>query len=335
MDRLDRTLEHFVDDGRMSVDLAEDLSREFHSHHVDIRGRLAELVGYAGAGLAILGVVLIGSQVWTGLGEILRAGIPAVACAGLLLGAWAVVHHVDLFAHPVRSRLGQVLGICSAIMGAVTVMVAFPMPAEGIDRPWQPTVALGVALVISFAVSRWAPGFISTLGVGGFVFGFGIAAITMLPIDQPGPGPFGLYMVGLGALAAFVLHPYFPPGWLTEVMGLYAWLQGTLMLLVANQEYEAMGHPAPYWAWVGRVSAVMLVVLGTWIFARGGDWPWAVGAALAAAMLVGLWSAEVLNAGIALLVAGFVLIAVGLALAGGRKVLHHPRPPSPPAKMGS
>lgn len=335
MDRLERTLEHFVDDGRMSVTLAEEVNREFHTHHVDIRARLAELAGYAGAGLAILGVVLIGSQVWTGLGQVLRAGIPAVACAGLLLGAWAVIHHVDLAAHPVRARLAQVMGVCSAIMGAVTVMVAFPMPDGDVEMPWQPTAALGVALVIAFAVSRWAPGFISTLAVGGFLFGFGMAAIPLLPIDQMGPGPFGLYMVALGAVAAFVLQKYFPPAWLTQLMGLYAWLQGTLMLLVATEEYENMQNPQPYWVWVGRLSAVLLVGIGTVIFARGGDWPWAVGAALAAAMLVGLWSAEVLNAGIALLVAGFVLIAVGVALAGGRKALHHPQTPAPPAKMGS
>ena len=143
MDRLDRTLEHLVDDGRMSVTLADEVSREFHTRHVDIRGRLAELAGYGGAGLAILGVVLIGSQVWTDLGQILRAGIPALACAGLLLGAWAVVHGIDLAAHPVRARLAQVMGFCSAIMGALTVLVAFPMPEGDVDRPWQPTVALG------------------------------------------------------------------------------------------------------------------------------------------------------------------------------------------------
>jgi hypothetical protein len=335
MDRLDRTLEHFVDDGRMSVTLAEEVSRDFHTHHVDIRGRLAELAGYAGAGLAVLGVVLIGSQVWTDIGQILRAGIPAVVCAGLLLGAWTVVHGIDTAAYPVRARLAQVMGVCSAIMGALTVMVAFPMPDDGVDQPWQPTVALGVALLISFAVSRWVPGFISTLGVGIALFGFGLAAMMQLPIDQPGPGPFGLYMVVLGAVAALLLQKYFPPPWLTQLMGLYAWLQGTLMLLLANEEYEAMQHPQPFWVWFGRISAVVLVGLGTWIFARGGDWPWAIGAALAAAMLVGFWSAQALNAGIALLVAGFVLIAVGLGLAGGRKVLHRPRTPSQPAKMGS
>lgn len=334
MDRLDRTLEHFVDDGRMSVALAEDVSREFHTHHVDVKGRLAELAGYGGAVLGIVGVVLIGSQVWTDLGQILRAGIPAVACAGLLLGAWAVVHGIDVAAYPVRGRLAQVMGVCSAIMGALTVIVAFPMPDDS-DRPWQPTVALAVALLITFAVSRWAPGFISTLGVGGFLFGFGLAAMQLLPIDQPGPGPFGLYMVALGAVAALALQSHFPPAWLTQLMGLFAWLQGTLMLLLANQEYEVMEQPQPFWVWLGRASALLLAGLGTWVFARGGDWPWAVGAALAAAMLVGFWSAEALNAGIALLVAGFVLIAVGLALAGGRKALHRPQTPSAPAKMAS
>lgn len=335
MDRLDKTLEHLVDDGRMSVTLAEEVSREFHTHHVDIRGRLAELAGYAGAGLAVLGVVLIGSQVWTDLGQILRAGVPAVACAGLLLGAWVVVHGIDVAAHPVRARLAQVMGLCSAVMGALTVLVAFPIPDTGVDRPWQPTVALALALLISLAVSRWAPGFINTLGVGISLFGFGLAAMMQLPIDQPGPGPFGLYMVILGAVASLVLQRYFPPPWLTQLMGLYAWLQGTLMLLLSGQEYEIMQQPQPAWVWLGRLGAVVLMVLGTWMFARGGDWPWAVGAAVAAAMLVGFWSAEVLNAGIALLIAGFVLIAVGVGLAGGRKALHRPQSSSQPAKMGS
>jgi hypothetical protein len=69
------------------------------------------------------------------------------------------------------------------------------------------------------------------------------------------------------------------------------------------------------------------------MFARSGSLSWAVGAALAAAMLIGLWTAQALNAGMALLVAGLVLILIGGGLGLWRRSAG--KDPAPGAKMDS
>lgn len=322
LDHLDRTLVQLVDAGRIAPEVAQEVSREFHTPHGDVRQRLAELAGYAGAALAVVGIAILGSQVWTDLGQVLRAGVPLLACLGLLIAARLVMRGVPVLAdRPARCRLVAAFGTCASILGALTVVVAFPMPdSVDADRPWQPPVAAAVGLVIAFITSRWAPGVISTMAVAGFAFFFGISALTLLPLDPAGPGPAGLLLLLGGAVTALLLDRYFPPAWLTRLLGMYAWLQGGLLLLAGADEYRAMGEPRPFWAWIGRLGVVALVVVGSWLFAHGGEWTWAIGATLAVAMLVGLWSAQALNTGVALLVTGLVLIGVGAGLATWRRL---------------
>lgn len=321
MDRLDRTLDHFVADERMTPGLAEDLRREYHHVHVDIRQRLAELAGYAGAALAVIGIVIIGSQVWSDFAQIVRAGIPALLSAGLLLGAWLVVRSVPhISEHPVRGRLAEVMGVCSAVLGTLAMAVAFPRTEQEYAERfnWQMMLAFGVGLVIAVVASRIAAGVITTLGCAAFLFAFGTTVLSYVQWDT-GPGLYGLFMVVLGVGAVTVFYRFFPPPWLTQFLGVAAWLFGNLMLLMSRDEYSAREEPYWYWMWLGRLSALALVVAGSWLFVRGGPWPWAVGAVLSAALLVGLWSAEALNAGVALVLAGLVLIVIGLVLLRWRR----------------
>ncbi len=316
MNRLDQTLDHFVDDGRITAELAADLRREYHRTPTDTRQRLAELAGYAGAGLAITGLVVIGSQLLDDIGLALRAGLLAAGCAGLLGGSFALARTIgQADRHPARRRLSQVMGVCSAILAALTVVVV-----TAPDDRYTSTVALALGACVAVVVTRWAAGVITTLAVTAFVFGTGTAALGLLPIGDGGPGPYGAFMVLLGALSAFVLHRWFPPAWLTRALGVGLWLLGDFMLLMSHEEYEVLQQPRGYWTWLGRLGAVVLVFLGTWLFGRGGEWFWALGAAVSAAMLVGLWSATALNAGVALVLAGAVLIATGLGLAGWRRL---------------
>lgn len=325
MHRLDQTLDRFVDDGRMSPGLAADLRQEYYTRHVDVRQRLAELTGYVGTALAVLGMVVIGSQVWSDFAQVVRAGLAAMGSAALLGASFALVHGRDLASHAARRRLAQVMGVCAAILGALAVMVAFSVPEEA--DAWQVAGAFAVGTLMAFVVSRWVPGFITTLATGVFTLALGFAVIGLLPLRDVGPGPYGAYMVALGMLAALVLYRFFPPDWLTLLMGVFAWIFGDFMLLMAHEEYEALNAPLGYWTWIGRIGAVTLIGVGTWLYARGGELPWAIGAALSSAMLVGLWSAQALNAGVALVAAGMVLIVVGAGLARWRHALHHPGSP--------
>lgn len=316
MDRLDRTLDHFVDDQRMTPDLAEDLRREYHHEHVDVKQRIAELAGYAGAALAVLGIVVIGSQVWSDFSQVVRAGLPAVGSAALMVASWMVVRSVPhLSQHPVRARLAEVVGVCAAVLGTLAVAVAFPREENdyGNRFNWQMTLAFAVGLLLAFVVSRWAPGLISTLACAMLLFMFVTTLLGAARLDD-GPGPYGLVMVVLGVAGVGLLYRFFPPAWFTQFLGIWAWLLGDLMLILSREEYGIRDEPYWHWMWIGRVSALVLIVLGSWLFIRGGQWPWAIGAVLSIAMLVGLWSAEALNAGVALVLTGLVLIAVGLGL---------------------
>lgn len=313
-DRLDRTLTHFVEEGRLTPELAADVSREFHVHPIDIRQRLAELAGYAGAGLATIGLIVLGSQVWTDFSEVIRAALPALASAVLLVGTWLVIRPVGhISEHPVRGRVAQTMGGVSAVLAVLALIVLFSPPTG--DMPeWALFVASGAGLLISLVVWRWAPGFINTLVTAGLALFTALSLMAVLGFgDRPA---MVLMVVALGASAALVLNRLFPPEWLTRLMGLFIWLQGTIVLMTAELGYN---QPDTGMRWTGRVSALALVAIGTWLFARGGDWLWAVAAGLAAALLVGLWSLEAVNAGLALIIAGLVLIAAGLVLAGLRR----------------
>lgn len=316
-DHLDRTIDHFVEEGRIPPEVAADLSRDLHHPHVDVRQRLAEFSGYVGAGLATLGVVVIGAQLWSDVGQFVRVALPAGASAALLVGAWMVARAVPHIAeHPVRGRIAQVMGVASSVMAALATATLFAVGQTEQSTRWQMFTATLVGLVIVLVVSRWSPGFIATSAAAVLTFMTGLGLLDVLGVAGEPIGWVEGWLILLGATAALVLHRYFPPAWLTRAFGVGAWLLGSMVLILTGQDQYQDAESA---TWMGRGAALVLVVVGTWMFARGGDWPWAAGAALAAAMLVGLWSAGALNAGIALIVAGLVLIAVGAGLAGLRR----------------
>ena len=136
-DHLDRTIDHFVEEGRIPPEVGADLIRELHPHP-DVKQRLAEFAGYLGAGLAVLGVVIIGAQFWTDLGQVVRVAVPAVTAAGLLLGTHMVVRAVPhIVEHPVRGRIAQVTGVASAVMAALTAATLIPAEPTGEPQSWQ------------------------------------------------------------------------------------------------------------------------------------------------------------------------------------------------------
>lgn len=321
MDRLDRTLHHLVDEGRVSVLLADEISQEFHERHVDVKQRLAELAGYAGAALATVGLVVIGAQVWDDFDQVLRAGIPAAGCIALMVAVRFTVRSVPhLVEHPVRGRLAQVMGLVAAILGTLAIVVAFPGPDYG--SSWNTPMAIAVGLALVLLTCVWAPGILSTVGAAGFTLAFAMSAGDAA--HWGGPGEYGVIFVVLGASAALLLKRFFPPAWFTQVLGIAAWLFGSLMLLMSHEEYALRGEPWGLWMWLGRAAVVAIILVGTWHFAHGQDVSWAVGAAAGAAMLVGLWSAEALNAGVALVLAGVVLIGVGLLMVLWRRSAQSP-----------
>ncbi len=319
IDRLDRTLTHFVDEGRIPADVAADLSMELHTPRSDAKQRLAELAAYAGAALATIGLIVIGTQVWSDFTYLVQALLPAAASAGLLLGSWLVTRSVQALAeHPARSRLAQVMGVVAAVLAVLAVFMVFP-PAAGYqgDWDWHFAVASTVGLVICFVVSRWSPGAISTIGTIGLATMTGISWLQHPVVYVESPWPVAVFIIALGVGLCLFLYRYFPPAWLTRVAGIGMWLLGNMVLLTAVSGYpDAPDEPS---RWAGRLSALGLIVVGTWLFAKGADWTWAIGVAVSAAMLVGLWSVVAVNAGIALLLAGFVLIAIGAGLFTWRK----------------
>lgn len=323
IDRLDRTLNHFVEDGRLTPELAAEVSHDYHEHHVDVRQRLAELAGYAGAGLACIGLLVIGSQVWTDFSLVIRAVLPALGSAALLVGAWRLVRSVPhISEHPARGRVAQTMGVASALLALLAVIVVFS-PETGDMPEWVLLVASGIGLLISLAVWRWTPGFINTLATAVLAFVAGLSAVAALGLADGYAMAF--VVVAMGAAASLLFSRFFPPEWLTRALGLMVWLEGTIALMTAVG-YDRPDSPM---RWAGRVSAFALVVIGTWLFARGGDWLWAVAAGLSAALLVGLWSLEAVNAGVALIIAGLVLIAAGLLLAGLRRAEQRTRSAGP------
>ena len=318
-DRLDSTLTHFVDEGRLTPELAADVSRDYHERRVDVRQRLAELAGYVGAGLATMGIIVIASRVWSDIGQMMRAGIPALGAVALLVGAYLLIRSVpDISVHAVRGRLASVMGVVASVLAVLATAVALGDPGDYAEPfAWQMFIAVAVGLSVALMVAWWSPGFISTSAVGVLLVFLGLSFLDGLGLREQDFGvAMSCWLLVLGVSAAFGLRRLLPPAWLTLTAGMGAWLMGswTLMTMSHEPNWDLDG-----WLWAGRVAALVLVIVGSWIFARGGEWPWAAGAAISTAMLVGMWSAHTLNAGVALFVAGIVLILVALALSVWRR----------------
>lgn len=253
-DRLDRTLTHFVDEGLLTADLAADVSREYHQRRVDVRQRLAELAGYMGAALATMGIIVIASRVWSDVGQVMRAGLPALGAVVLLLGARLVMRSVpDITAHPVRGRVTSVMGVVAAVLAVLATAVALGGPGDhGEPFGWQMFIAVLVGLSVALIVARWSPGFISTSAVGVLLVFLGVAFLDGLGLREHDFGiAMAFWLLALGASAALGLWRLLPPAWLTLAAGVGAWLMGCWTLIIMSRDpFLDIGG----WVWAGRAG---------------------------------------------------------------------------------
>ena len=79
---------------------------------------------------------------------------------------------------------------------------------------------------------------------------------------------------------------------------------------------------------------MILVLVGGWIFTKGADWPWAVGAAVGLAVLVQFTFAGTLGGAVAMTLAGIALVAISVVLARTRAARPTPAGEVAPAPAG-
>lgn len=294
------------------------------------RMALIELAGYLGAAMTIGGVVAISSQVWRDFSEfvqvLLLAGLAAVVLLAAALVAAGTPGGAQMLSDPpqaTRRRVVGVLGVVGAglTMGAMALAYDQALPAAQVER-WMWTGALA-ALIIAALVSRFAPGVIPTLAVGGFLGASVLLGMLALGWTRP-DWAVPLAVMLLAALASLVLVRWLTPAVLVEAVAVVAWLVVSVPLLSTEPGWGLTDDEAAAMLWIGRVGLLSLIAIGAVRFARGGEWPWAAGVAIGSAAFVGFTFADALGGAIGMTLAGVVLIAIAVLMLRAHRRAEHP-----------
>lgn len=337
-DRLwESALVQLTDEGLMGTDqVAAVVERHHQIEEVEkARSRkmaIIELAGYLGAALTIGGVVAISSQVWGDFSEfvqilVLAALAAAVLTAAALIAGFAPGGPSTLLdpQQATRRRLVAVLGTAGAGLTAGTMALAYSQSLSAARAEnWYWTAALA-ALVIASVVSRFAPGVVPTLGVGGALGAtvlLGMLALGWASAQWATP----LAVMCVAALAALVLVRWLKPVALVEAAAVAAWLMAAIPMLSAEAGWGVSADEASMMLWTGRIGIMALIASGAVEFARGGNWPWAIGVAVGTAAFVGITFGQALGGAIGMTLAGVVLIVVAVLMLRAHR---HREPPAP------
>ncbi len=304
------------------------------------RTRVIELAAYAGAALMIIGVGAISTQMWDRFDESLQVVALGILALTLIVAATLIaavtpggVSALTEQSQGPRRRLVAVLGTAGAGLTTGTVALAIQayLPSS-VELQWMP-VAFAVGLAICVVTVRFVPGVVPTLGVLGLS---GATAISVLDAFGQLDGLWATPLAGvmLGSLGAFVLARVLVPAVLVEALCIAAWLGAAAGGLAAEEELAASPGEATFAIWIGRVALVILVLVGGWIFTKGADWPWAVGAAVGLAVLVQFTFAGTLGGAVAMTLAGLALVAISVVLARTRAARPTPAGEVAPAPAG-
>lgn len=294
------------------------------------RMALIELAGYLGTALTIGGVVAISSQVWGNFSEFVQILVLAALAAAVLAAATLVggttPGGVTMLTDPqqaTRRRVVGVLGIAGSGLTMGTMALAYNQSfTTAVAENWMWTAGLA-ALVISSLVSRFAPGVVPTLGVGGFLGGtvlLGMLALGWTEVEWAVP----LAVMLVAALASLLLVRWLKPAVLVEAVAIIAWLNVSIPLLGAEPGWGLSTDEASVMLWTGRIGLLTLIAIGAVKFARGGEWPWAVAVALGSAVFVGFTFADALGGAIGMTLAGIVLIVVAVLMLRAHRRTEHP-----------
>lgn len=316
-------LDAMVVDGHLDDGTADAIrleSQRIHDAHEAVarRYRVMELLGYVGAGLVLIGLLIIGGSAWTDLGAMLQLGLPALAGVLLLGAAWLVARATPggrpamvQRDHAARRILVGVMAACSAALMAISTLL-LALGEEGFENEDVVAPAFMAACFVGLAVSVFAAwlanGPAPTIAVIGFLTGASIATLQTLGLVE-GSNVVFLTLTALGMIIALGLARILSPQWLVQGAGLFLWvMMGGMNLAGGGMVGDDLS------VWLGRAILVSAVVLGLILFASGSGWPWAAGTAVAAVGLTATWASSSLGTGFAMLLSGLVLVTAALLL---------------------
>lgn len=290
-----------------------------------MHGPLPEIIGYVGAALIASAGLNFVAQSWEQWSDLTRISIISVAIVALYAGAVALLvmsgGRRGLAEHANRRRLAAVIvALAAPLVGALAAVIidvqgwAWNTPND----PWP--VVPAIFAFTAAAVGAWlVQGVMTTLAMA--ATSAWLIGTTMVAIVGDGPGWWIPILGSIGGalwlaaaprvLAAPALCESLGVAWLIVLLGPVA-----LTEMRGAEEMAEMPQDLMIAAWVSRGILLVFAAVALTVFARGGDWAWAVGGILAAAIAATAIAGQTLGWIAALLVAGVVLLALsGLLIA--------------------
>jgi len=301
-DRLDRTLESLVDEGKLSPENASEILARYNAaekreknesrERESRRSILAEIGGYlGGAFTAIAAAILLNSQ-WDRLTKTGQVSIFAISALLLFALAWKLNYIKDA-----QRRVAGLLFPASALATTAAVGTLF-----GNDGPYSLAFLAGTLVTLYGYLRVQTP-------IGHIALYIGIFATLVAANEQLFDSRFDyLLLISWLLLASIWL-------WLTLRLTLqedywgYSLVMGTYFICVQYLQVQDL-NLASY-----LVSASS-TALGIWLYLQTRKWPLLIGALAIATVGVGVFIVDTFNgalgAALALLVGGLILIGGSL-----------------------
>ena len=297
-DRLDRALNDLVSEGKVSVELADEIRLKYQASEISVlddedktqsrRSILAEIGGYLGGIFTTVAAVIVLSTQWERLTKFGKVSI--FAALALILGA--VAYRLN-YLKGAQRRVAGLLFPASALATTAAIGTIF-----GNDGPYSFAFLIGT-LVSLFGYLRVQTQFGHVaLYVG--LFSTVVAANEQLfnrDLEYP-------LLISWLALASLWL-------WLTLRLTLQEQFWGYLLSMgtyfIAAQYLQMEDETLPYF-----ILSTLTTALGIWLYLQTRKWPLLIGALAIATFAVGTFIIDTFNgalgAALALLVGGLILI---------------------------
>ena len=274
--RLSLALHNMVSRGELSQEVAFKIEAEYGktTSLEDSRNRvLAEIGGYVGGLFIVVSLLIILSQSWH---NISRGTLFSLIFALAVLQLVAVI--IIGKSSGVRSRLGGLLGVTSAMCATLSI-ISLKLHGHG-----APTFAIFLGWLISLTIYIRNKTIVGELGLAGFSIAFGISGILFVsPHFRNNSYLAALVLAIVGSMWLYLANNQFFNRRIGDALA--------MAMLFSCGQFMFSGNDR----FVTYLIYVALVAVALWLYSHTPEWPLLVGAIAAITVGTGEFVGETLG----------------------------------------